>query len=259
MSSFPSCQLLSWDSEFFRKRIARLTEDKLDARTMTSALAWCADHRIDCLYYLCDPGDAESIHLAEAHGFLLVDVRLTLEAETLSASARGDSVAAGCVRPAIPDDIPALRDIARISHEGSRFYFDLHFDRRSCSEFYALWLEKSCKGWADVVLAACIAGRPAGYISCHKEPCARGRIGLLGVAPDARGYGLGSLLVRNALQWFSAQDICCVSVVTQGRNVKAQRLYQRYGFVTSAVGIWFHRWAPFVTGESHHDRANHSF
>jgi ribosomal protein S18 acetylase RimI-like enzyme len=33
-----------------------------------------------------------------------------------------------------------------------------------------------------------------------------------------------------------------VSVVTQGRNVAAQRLYQRAGFVTASTQLWYHRW-----------------
>jgi hypothetical protein len=33
-----------------------------------------------------------------------------------------------------------------------------------------------------------------------------------------------------------------VNVVTQGRNSKAQRLYERCGFLTRSVQLWYHRW-----------------
>jgi len=33
-------------------------------------------------------------------------------------------------------------------------------------------------------------------------------------------------------------------VVTQGRNLAAQRLYQRNGFVTASLQLWYHRWFP---------------
>jgi hypothetical protein len=33
-----------------------------------------------------------------------------------------------------------------------------------------------------------------------------------------------------------------VKTVTQGRNIPAQRTYQRCGFQTAAVQLWYHRW-----------------
>jgi dTDP-4-amino-4,6-dideoxy-D-galactose acyltransferase len=54
--------------------------------------------------------------------------------------------------------------------------------------------------------------------------------------------GVGRALVVNAIRWFSGQGVDSVSVVTQGRNVRAQRLYQRCGFTTRSVELWFHRW-----------------
>jgi RimJ/RimL family protein N-acetyltransferase len=44
------------------------------------------------------------------------------------------------------------------------------------------------------------------------------------------------------MSWFAGQDIKTVHVVTQGRNTRAQRLYQRCGFVTRSMELWYHRW-----------------
>jgi hypothetical protein len=33
-----------------------------------------------------------------------------------------------------------------------------------------------------------------------------------------------------------------VSVVTQGRNVRAQRIYQQFGMRTRSLELWYHRW-----------------
>jgi ribosomal protein S18 acetylase RimI-like enzyme len=62
------------------------------------------------------------------------------------------------------------------------------------------------------------------------------------VAADARGRSLGSALVEHSLRWFGERGMKDVSVVTQGRNAAAQRLYQRCGFITDSVQIWYHRW-----------------
>jgi dTDP-4-amino-4,6-dideoxy-D-galactose acyltransferase len=66
---------------------------------------------------------------------------------------------------------------------------------------------------------------------------------LVGVSEKARGRGLGRELLINAIRWFSAEGVEVVTVVTQGRNVGAQRLYQRCGFTTRSAELWFHRWS----------------
>jgi dTDP-4-amino-4,6-dideoxy-D-galactose acyltransferase len=34
-----------------------------------------------------------------------------------------------------------------------------------------------------------------------------------------------------------------VTGATQGRNIVMQRLFQKCGFVTRSVELWYHRWA----------------
>jgi hypothetical protein len=51
-------------------------------------------------------------------------------------------------------------------------------------------------------------------------------------------------MVLAALDWFEMQGAKETTVVTQGRNVAAQRLYQQCGFITKTVQFWFHKWYP---------------
>jgi ribosomal protein S18 acetylase RimI-like enzyme len=37
------------------------------------------------------------------------------------------------------------------------------------------------------------------------------------------------------------------TVVTQGRNIASQRLYQKHGFVTQSIQLWYHRWTSAGT------------
>jgi len=151
------------------------------------------------------------------------------------------------VRPATAADLPRLRRIAAASHRDSRFYHDRHFDRRRCDALYAGWIETSCADPAGVVLVAAAAdpaGPPAGYVTGTIGEDGAGRIGLFAVAADARGRGVGGALIAAVLDWFAGRGADPVSVVTQGRNVRAQRLYQRFGMRTRSVELWFHRWWP---------------
>jgi ribosomal protein S18 acetylase RimI-like enzyme len=92
------------------------------------------------------------------------------------------------------------------------------------------------------VLVAHAKGRVAGYVTCHASESKNGSIGLLAVAEEYRGCGIGANLMSTALQVFEQKGVETVSVVTQARNIASQRLYQKAGFRTRSVQLWFHRW-----------------
>jgi dTDP-4-amino-4,6-dideoxy-D-galactose acyltransferase len=236
------CRYLDWDSEFFGVRVARLMASRLDPVTVESVLTWCGENSIQCLYFLADSGDAQTVRLAEDKGFRFVDIRVTLTSDTATSAASGIDHAVAVIRSSDVRDIPQLRMIARASHRDSRFYYDGHFPRQVCDALYETWIEKSCSGYADKVLVAESAEQPVGYITCHDEAQTAGRIGLVGVHADYQGLGIGRRLVTSALQFLAGRGVKRVGVTTQGRNDGAQRLYQRCGFATSSVELWYHRW-----------------
>jgi dTDP-4-amino-4,6-dideoxy-D-galactose acyltransferase len=236
------CRYLSWDSDFFGVRIGSVVPRRLDGAAVLSIRAFRREQAIECLYFLADLQDAETLRRAEDEGFRMVDVRITLErrgAPPAPEALDGDIL----IRPAEERDLPILTALARDNHIDTRFYYDGRFPKERCAALYATWIEgdvRGQRGRADRVLVPEIAGRAAGYITCHLE--GPPRIGLLGVGPAAQGRGVGGRLIREALAWFAAQGIDRVSVVTQGRNVRAQRAYQREGFATAEVEVWYHGW-----------------
>ncbi len=237
------CEILDWDTAFWGFRIARLRGSSLGEAQMPEVDGWCRRHEVSCLYFLSRADDPQTTRLAEDAGFRLVDIRVTLSRSTADAFPQRNRPCAGAlIRPSRPADVPTLKEIARRSHSGTRFYVDPLFPRRLCPALYEKWIEVSCQGYADVVLVA-ESGGPAGYISCHLDgEQRRGRIGLVGVADEAQNRGLGQALVLGAVDWFAARGAAEVSVVTQGRNGAAQRLYQRCGFLTKTLELWYHKW-----------------
>jgi ribosomal protein S18 acetylase RimI-like enzyme len=232
--------VLDWDSAFFGLRVATAGEGPLAPAEMEQAMKWCEARSIDCLYLLVDASDLATLRSCAEHGFRTVDIRMTYE--LVFDRARPSTATPPGIRAARESDIPALRAIASVSHTDSRFYSDGGFDRARCDELYATWIEKSCRGWADVVFVAEHDRAPAGYLSCHAREGRRGEIGLVGIAESAQGRGLGRALVQSGLGWFTERGLERATVVTQGRNVAAQRLYQSAGFRTSSVQLWHHRW-----------------
>jgi dTDP-4-amino-4,6-dideoxy-D-galactose acyltransferase len=242
----PICDLLPWDSEFFHCRIGRVRGNTLNEGQAAMIDEWSRSERIDALYFLAAANCPETIRTAESQGFKLVDIRVTLECKSPGASNVADPQppAGISIRPARSQDIPALETIARAAHADARFFSDQNFERARVEDFYATWIGLECRGRAQQVLVASANDeRPIGYVSCHLDRKAgSGQIGLMAVGEQARGKGLGGALVAAALKWFGDQRAQVVTVVTQGKNIAAQRLYQNCGFLVRDLQLWYHKW-----------------
>jgi ribosomal protein S18 acetylase RimI-like enzyme len=231
-------EVLDWDSAFFGLKVARVRDTRLNPGAAGRIIQECVEESIDCLYFLADSTDAATCREAEAGGFHLVDVRLTLRADRAACQKepRGSRV-----RLFNPGDLSTLMNIARTSHRDTRFYYDPGFTQAQCDELYATWIERSCDGFADAVLVAEASGRPAGYVSCRLSG-GESRIGLIAVDAASRHCGLGAELVASAMHWSAEHGAECVRVTTQARNVGATRLYERAGFLSDSVQLWYHAW-----------------
>jgi len=242
MDDSAPCVHLEWDSEFFGCRIARARASRLGQAELARILGWTREKSIDCLYLLLDAGDLEGAARAQAAGCRMVDARVTLDCNPSDvASAAGGELPPG-IAPCTSRDVAVLTEIARVSHTASRFYADGRFPEERCGALYAVWIEKSCAGSAEEVLVARDDGRAVGYVTCHENTDGSGQIGLIAVAGEARGRGVGCRLVRGALIRLAARGRSPVRVVTQGRNVEALRTFEGVGFRTCCVELWFHLW-----------------
>jgi dTDP-4-amino-4,6-dideoxy-D-galactose acyltransferase len=240
------CRFLEWDTAFFGRRIARVEPTTLTQREMHEVLQWCESAAIQGLYWQVSPNAPSSIRLAEDNHFRFVDIRLSFE-RTLSDVLSQHSHLN--IRESRPEDIPQLKQIATGSYTDSRFYFDPHFTREQSDALYQTWVEKSCQGYADAVLVALSSEQVQGFITCSLQ-ADEGIIGLVGVSSSARGQGVGKTIIEAALRWFADRGCHRVSVITQGRNIAAQRLYQRSGFVTRSLELWYHRWSEDTNNET---------
>jgi len=230
-------EVLEWDSEFFGLRIGRVRTPDLTPEAAPRLAAWARAHALRCVYFLVDAVDSASIRTAEEIGFRHVDVRVTR-----GRSLRGPLESPPEVEAAREDDLPALREIARRSHRASRFYQDPGFPDDRCDALYERWLERGFEEPDQQVLVVRQSGQPLGYIVCSNlaQPC--GRISLVAVAADASGAGLGQSLARGALAFMASRGCERADVVSQGRNVPANRLYERLGFLTLRMEHWLHLW-----------------
>ncbi|HEX8491246.1 MAG TPA: GNAT family N-acetyltransferase [Pyrinomonadaceae bacterium] len=240
----PLCRILEWDTAFFGVRIGRIEPERISTDDIKRVLEWCREEQVQCLYFLCAPDDDQTVKIAEAHGFHLVDIRVDLSKQ-ISPGGELSQLQPGAfaVHPYRKEDWPILQRIAETSYTDTRFFYDEHFTREQAAALYREWLRKSCDEFADALLVAQNQENVAsGFITCHVDSPQAGRIGLVGVSDEARGAGVGQLLVRAALSYFAERGVSEVGVVTQGRNLAAQRLYQKCGFRSRSLHLWYHKW-----------------
>lgn len=227
--------VLEWDSRHFGVKVARLPEPG-DPADLAEGIAAAEDAGVRCLVMLVDLDRPRLIGAAEAAGFRSYDVRLELDRALGEAPAVAPIVASEA-------DLPRLEEIARGSFFDSRFYADPNFADERAAEMYALWVRRGVDDDERLLLTDEERG---GFIVCHFDTVGGvGTIDLIAIADEARGRGKGSFLVEAAESAFVERGMTHARVVTQARNIAAQRLYQRRGYRTAAASLWLHRW----TGE----------
>ena len=241
MNSDPA-RLMTWDTEFFGVRTARALGPIADCHARERLEEWCAENQIDWLHVLLSAGDLDSVRQLEAAGYSFVDIRMTLLRRGGPAGS-GEPGEGLLLRSPFDGDLESLVTIARNAHTDSRFFNDPRLPHARASALYEEWLKKCCAGaLADSVVVAEMSGAPVGYATGQMRESERGVIGLVGVDDSARGRGLGGALVREISSRLAKLGSKEIEVVTQGRNVAAQRLYHRAGFAVGAVELWYHKW-----------------
>ncbi len=234
---------LPWDTQHFGIRVARANDRQLDYYSLCQLEACCRLQSIDCLYFLVDAADQDTILELQRNKFDFVDIRMTFEHTHPVTAPR---LVSKCFSTRFSDerDVARLLEVSRDSYVDSRFYYDRCFDKEKASQLYQIWLTKSlAAGSSDSVIVAEVDQEPVGFVVCHLNRLqGEGNIGLVAVADKSQGLGLGKAMLAHSIDWLHRRGMTRINVVTQGRNIAAQKLYQRSGFVSRSVELWYHKW-----------------
>jgi ribosomal protein S18 acetylase RimI-like enzyme len=234
---------LKWDSEFFGVDVGLVSCQRLTPNIQGLVSDFVRRERIETLEYLCDCHDKISIKTAEASGYSFVDIRLTFERNLAGFNPTEGNRPGYRFAIGTKADIPRLVDIASNQYGHSRYYFDGNFDKQKVIDFYRSWVEKAILGTFDSFSFVLYEGdNPIGFCTIREYKSHAAQIGLVGLDPAKRGSGLAFHLLENSLRELKERGVNQLQVVTQGRNYEAQRLYQRVGFVTRNVQLWYHKW-----------------
>jgi ribosomal protein S18 acetylase RimI-like enzyme len=149
------------------------------------------------------------------------------------------------IRPYREGDLPVIEAITVASFEG------VSIDRNIEARFGRVagrdWRERKARDVAlDVeanpagVFVAEVGEQVVGYITTRVDRFSGiGRIPNLAVDAAARGGGIGSDLIRHALNYLRAEGMAMAKIETLVQNERGQALYPRFGFQEVARQIHY--------------------
>jgi ribosomal protein S18 acetylase RimI-like enzyme len=174
--------------------------------------------------------DVAALGDAEAEGFAVVDVNVTLERTGF------DPVGTTSVSVAVREQADALLDVAGSCFRFSRFHLDPRIGREAADRVKREWVRSYVEGRRGVEL---LAAGAEGFLCVLEADDGARVIDLVGVASAAQGRGLGTELVA-AFGSRHGADGRTLRVGTQVANTPSLRLYEKLGFRVAAATYVLH-------------------
>jgi len=236
-------KLMEWDSDFFGFNIGYVSCRRLTENIESYIKQKSQELNIDMIQYNCNCHDQVSILTAEKNGYSFVDVRVTFELMLQRMNDINSDLDLIIFRKGEEKDIERLRVIAGEIYTLSRYYFDQKFNHEKVREFYEGWLEKGIRGeYDDYCFILEADQQPVAFTTVKENDDGTADIGIVGVDKNYSGRSLGTILIQKVIKELRKKNLSVLRVVTQGRNYPAQRLYQKSGFITNQMELWYHKW-----------------
>ncbi len=236
-------KLLEWDSSFFGFNIGYVSCRRLTKNIESYIKEKSKELSIDMVQYNCNCHDQVSIMTAENNGYSFVDVRVTFELMLQKVDTDNNELGSVTFRKGEEKDIEKLKKIAGEIYTLSRYYFDQNFNQKKVKEFYEGWLEKGIRGqYDDYCFIIEIDNRAVAFTTVKENGDGTADIGIVGVDNNYSGRSIGTILLKKVIEELKKKNLSVLRVVTQGRNYPAQRLYQKSGFITNQMELWYHKW-----------------
>ena len=106
-----------------------------------------------------------------------------------------------------------------------------------------MFFEKGIRGeYDDYCFILEADQKPVAFTTVKENDDGTAAIGIVGVDKNYSGRSLGTILIEKVINKLREKNLSVLRVVTQGRNYPAQRLYQKSGFITNQMELWYHKW-----------------
>jgi dTDP-4-amino-4,6-dideoxy-D-galactose acyltransferase len=245
----PHSQPLSWDSSHFGMAVGRLDGEVSDNATLVRGLDQAKAAGARLVYFLHTRPFTVDDETLLAYGGRRVGGYLRFALPLPAPAAMADPPEGVVLdRYDGPADDPRVLALGMAAGWLSRFRQDDRLPREKCDQLYDLWIRRSITGqMADEVLVAWRQDVPIGLVT-YSGQAGLGEIGLVGVAENARGGGIGRALLAFAHRRMIERGLQRAEVVTQSENQGACRLYRGVGYTPVVEGANYH--FMFAAGEN---------
>nr|WP_295923786.1 GNAT family N-acetyltransferase [uncultured Dyadobacter sp.] len=231
-------QYLSWDSQFFDRKIGKIETEGQEGGRIMDMVKQAENENYQLLYiYSKNLLDNAAFNGAS---FQHVDLKMTYSMEINGA----------VPVPQYPNieilqrgnDGSVLYELAYQSGEYSRYRVDRRFGENDFKKMYRQWIDNCLTGeMADVVFVHTLNGVIDGFITLKKQGN-NATIGLIATSREKRNQGIGKSLLNRARSYAEESGISTLFVTTQGGNINACRFYENNGFVLKSELNVYHGW-----------------
>ena len=232
-------KFLEWDSEFFGYKVAMANISEFALQDFEQLKATLKGEGYSLVYLY--PEDKKSLLNFEKSYLKVLDTKVTFKKKLLNNHSK--TIFAGIESYGSSQASDALKDLALVSGEYSRFKRDSNFKNREFERLYLEWLNKSIsKEIADDIIVYKLEDKLNGFITYKIYGDSHLTIGLIATEPSVRGKGVGRSLMAAVEMTAAENKISEILVSTQELNKTAMAFYKGCGYTITEKKEILHLW-----------------
>lgn len=229
---------LSWDSEFFKKKIGLIQFNSAYKSNLENLLTLAKLEGYELIYLFAEKEAFIDANILNEFNGKLVDRKITFEKSVTLNNNNFSNVEIYNSTILCKE----LEELAFLSGKKSRFLIDGNFAPTDFYRMYKTWITNSLnKKIADHIFVTKTNGIITGMATL-KTKSGIGEIGLIAISEIGQGKGFGKQLIYAIENKLIKLNIDTLEVPTQMDNKQACSFYEKCGFSVKSIVNIYHFW-----------------
>lgn len=230
-------EILEWDSDYFGFKVAKINKGIL-SKELEDCFGQLKENNVKLAYYFSNLPLTSSVIENKFYEVSLVHKRIPLIKTLSKSTVIHEKIS--LYNKSYPED--ELIELAQLAGSYSRFGVDVHIPKDQFNKLFEIWIINSVKKeMASDVLVYREKDKIIGFATIKMED-GIAHTPLFAVARPFEGKGVSFALMR-AIETILLERGCTkVLGGTQEINIKALKVYERYGLVVQKPEYVYHFW-----------------